>query len=97
MEGNEREGSVAGQFHNFGLNLLLCFKVFTTRDSYSIRILTMTKMMMMLCCTWWLGDLTPYDAGGWANAFCLRRPFPGNHARPPALSGSPARAHLRPD
>lgn len=49
MEGNEREGSVAGQFHNFGLNLLLCFKVFTTRDSYSIRILTMTKMMMMLC------------------------------------------------
>lgn len=51
MEGNEREGSVAGQFHNFGLNLLLCFKVFTTRDSYSIRILTMTKMMMMLCCT----------------------------------------------
>jgi hypothetical protein len=53
----------------------------------------MTQMMKMLCCTWWLGDFTPYNAGGWANAFCLRRPFPGNHARPPALSGSPASAH----
>lgn len=39
------------------------------------------------------GRLSPYNAGGWANAFCLRRPFPGNQARPPALSGSPASAH----
>lgn len=45
---------------------------------------------------WWLECDDESIQGGWANRFCLRRPFPGNQRPPPSVMGRTP-VHIGPD